>query len=342
MSLYATITTIQSPTSCSTSLSEHLVAHGGRLVVAGDTKGPSSYPLRNTKFLSYDEQLASGFFLSKHLPVNHYARKNLAYLHAIKEGATCIYETDDDNMPDESWHVREEFLVDIECVSKGKRWINVYRYFSDELIWPRGLPLAEIHTTPPPLTRICSPIRAPIQQGLVNKSPDVDAIWRLVLNRPFRFEKTPGGKSILLSAGNWCPFNTQSTWWWPVAYPLLYIPSYCSFRMCDIWKSLVAQRCLWALDMGVVFHPPEVVQERNLHDLHKDFTDEVSGYLNNTRIREILDELILDAGGLSINENLHRCYQSLISNGLLPAKEMVLLEAWLSDISSLTDGSLIV
>ena len=120
------------------------------------------------------------------------------------------------------------------------------------------------------LVPMSAPKRAPIQQGLVNGSADVDAIWRLVMDREFFFEPRA---SVFLEPGNWCPFNTQTTWWWPVAYPLLYIPSYCSFRMCDIWKSFVAQRCLWELDMGIVFHAPEVYQDRNVHDLMRDFRD---------------------------------------------------------------------
>jgi hypothetical protein len=37
--------------------------------------------------------------LAESLPTGHYARKNIAYLHAIRSGARCIYETDDDNAP---------------------------------------------------------------------------------------------------------------------------------------------------------------------------------------------------------------------------------------------------
>ena len=172
-------------------------------------------------------------------------------------------------------------------------------------------------------------LRSPIQQGLVNGSPDVDAIWRLTLDRPFRFEDRP---SVYLQPGNWCPFNTQSTWWWPVAYPLLYVPSHCSFRMCDIWKSFVAQRCLWALGFGVTFHAPEVFQERNAHDLMRDFGDEVPGYLQNTRIAEVLNEIHLTAGADSVGDNLHRCYEALIRQGTFPQEEAKLVEAWLGDV----------
>lgn len=139
---------------------------------------------------------------------------------------------------------------------------------------------------------------------------------------------------VALAAGQWCPFNTQSTWWWPAAYPLLYVPSHCSFRMCDIWKSFVAQRCLWALGTGVVFHAPEVVQDRNPHDYRRDFEDEVPGYLHNARIADILTGLTLAAGEHAVADNLLACYQELIRHDIFPAAEWPLVQAWAKDCAT--------
>lgn len=407
--LFAVITTIQAPTPAVLALHARLVACGGRLVVAGDQKGPAGYAVGSggsgplavgavgsgiVDFLGLSDQEKSGFVLAENLPVGHYARKNIGYLHAIQAGATCIYETDDDNAPLDSWGPREERLkteegklkavcsraTDVEKAPTGgpkafpssvsgfqsapsPNWINVYRFFTDDVqIWPRGLPLNEIRRLQTadcrPKTKdgrrktedggrealggdleisgfqdfsvLNFPLRAPIQQGLVNGSPDVDAVWRLTQDRPFDFADRA---SVWLAPGQWCPFNTQSTWWWPVAYPLLYIPSYCSFRMCDIWKSFVAQRCLWAMDLGVVFHAPEVVQDRNEHNLMKDFADEVPGYLQNDRIAEVLEGVHLSSGADAVGDNLRRCYEALIAEGIFPQKEAGLVEAWLMDVA---------
>jgi hypothetical protein len=146
------------------------------------------------------------------------------------------------------------------------------------------------------------------------------------MDREFFFEP---GASVYLQPGNWCPFNTQTTWWWSVAYPLLYIPSYCSFRMCDIWKSFVAQRCLWELDLGIVFHAAEVYQDRNVHDLMRDFRDEISGYDKNREICEILNRIELQRGKCAVAENLLRCYEALVSKQIFPEKEIELVKAWL-------------
>ncbi|MEL6106169.1 MAG: STELLO glycosyltransferase family protein [Planctomycetota bacterium] len=351
--LHTVITTIQRPTASVLRLAQFLGNGAGNLVIAGDTKGPDSFDLTGVEgfdasqltFLDIDAQLASGFSVTEHLPTKHYCRKNVGYLHAIKAGASCIYETDDDNHPMDGWKTRDEWLARPRFVAKSAdpdgaaNWINVYRHFSDELIWPRGLPLDQIHESStiadePPET-LGAPEEgngfwAPIQQGLANVAPDVDAIWRLVLDREFTFESRA---SLMLAPGQWCPFNTQTTWWWPVVYPLLYVPSHCSFRMCDIWKSFVAQRCLWELGTGVVFHPPEVDQARNPHNLMRDFSDEVPGYESNDSIARILGDTKLATGHGEVANNLLRCYETLVARDVFPEKELPIVRAWIDDVN---------
>jgi hypothetical protein len=327
--LASVITTIHPPTPASRVLANRVGKSGGKLYIAGDSKGPDAYNAPHTVFLSLDVQLKSAFDLARILPTRHYCRKNVAYLQAMTEGATCIYETDDDNEPMDGWCPRTEILAESRAVASGeRRWVNVYRYFSSDFIWPRGLPLDEIRR-PAPETSPALALRAPVQQGLVNNSPDVDAIWRLTMDRPFDFAP---GESVYLCPGNWCPFNTQSTWWWPVAYPLLYVPSFCSFRMCDIWKSFVAQRCLWEMGLGIAFHAPEVIQERNPHDLMCDFRDEIPGYSRNRELVDLLGGLSLKAGEENVMANLRSCYAVLVDAGFFPAKEMELVDAWQGDL----------
>jgi hypothetical protein len=316
---------------------------GGTLVVSGDKKGPKEYNAdvfrTKVQFLSLADQLDGPFELARNLPTGHYSRKNIAYLEAIAQGAACIYETDDDNAPLPSWKARDEWLREVRVVltKSGReegthRWVNIYKYFTEALIWPRGLPLDEIHApapTAPMMPEGAPQLRAPVQQGLVDNSPDVDAIWRLVFDRPFCFEARP---SVYLPAGNWCPFNSQSTWWWPVAYPLLYIPSSCSFRMCDIWRSFVAQRCIWELNAGVAFHSSEVIQRRNPHDLMTDFDEELPGYNRNKGFVSVLKHLELRKGEEVVGQNLHACYEALVSAGFFPSTELGLVDAWLEDL----------
>lgn len=102
--------------------------------------------------------------------------------------------------------------------------------------------------------------------------------------------------------------------------------------MTDIWRSFVAQRCLWELGTGVVFHSPDMVQDRNEHKLMRDFEQEVPGYLGNERLCDVLAASALSASPAAVADNLFSCYRVLVREGFLPDSELPLVEAWLEDI----------
>ena len=101
--------------------------------------------------------------------------------------------------------------------------------------------------------------------------------------------------------------------------------------MCDIWKSFIAQRCLWELGYGITFHAPEVFQDRNQHDLDRDFADEVPGYTRNKEIADVLSRLQLRSGEAQIGDNLRRCYKALVAAGIFPPAELEVVELWLEN-----------
>jgi hypothetical protein len=331
--LAVVITSIQPPTESMRSLSSAIVASGGTMLVVGDERGPLEYDLPRAELITLSDQLKLPFELARLLPYGHYARKNIGYLLAFARSFACIYETDDDNAPNEMWCLRSDVT---QCQQlRARKWANVYRLFSNDLIWPRGFPLNRVADAETFLHDIEIPpqeMTCPVQQGLADLAPDVDAVWRLFLDREYYFANY---KSVWLPPGTWCPFNSQSTWWWPIAYPLMYLPSYCSFRMTDIWRSFVAQRCLWELGYGVVFHPAEVVQERNFHDLMKDFEQEVPGYLHNEQIAGALESLSLRSGREEIAANMIRCYEKLVEKKFVSARELPLIKAWVADVELL-------
>jgi len=86
--------------------------------------------------------------------------------------------------------------------------------------------------------------------------------------------------------------------------------------------------------MGVLFHGPTVRQDRNDHDFHKDFTDELPGYNHNAEMREALVSLSLN-DRMSSAEMLELCYQELIRKGWVGAGEEKILQAWISDLGAL-------
>jgi hypothetical protein len=326
------VTSIAPPNPVLQALAEGCRRHGWDFVVIGDAKSPPDFRLDGCRYFDLAAQRRLGFALALHCPTGHYARKNLGYLAAIRAGARRIIETDDDNHPlDGFWQTRERQPT--AALVSGAGWINVYRLFTDHAIWPRGFPLDAIHAPLAPYGEW--PVASsdcPIQQELADDQADVDAIYRLVLAQPVRFV---AGRAAALARGAWCPFNSQTTVWWRDAFALLYLPAGCSFRMTDIWRALIAQRIAWENGWRVLFRSPSVRQERNPHDLMRDFADEVPGYLHNRRIATTLEGLDLAPGADAIPATLQRCYDALIGLGVLPAGERALVDAWLADLAAL-------
>ena len=324
------VTSIHVPNAAMRKLAEGCVEHGWDFIVAGDGKSPSDYTLDGCRFLSLDAQRKSGFALGKICPERSYTRKNIGYLAAMQGGAEVIVETDDDNHPKhEFWTPRK---MEVRCRRiEAEGWVNAYLYFTKDFIYPRGLPLNHARDAVPeagqPLIYKC-----PIQQGLADNDPDVDAVYRMLFPLPFDFEIAHD--PILLGGGAWCPFNSQNTTFFKSAFPLLYLPAHCSFRMTDIWRSFVAQRILQAKGLGVQFHGPSVWQERNDHDLHRDFMDELPGYSNNAEMRAALLELPL-APDDSLQKMMEDCYQILIRHDWVGREEETLLQSWFADLHDL-------
>ncbi|MCW2977582.1 MAG: hypothetical protein JWM06_2863 [Actinomycetia bacterium] len=323
------ITSIAEPTPALQTLAAAARGRDFDFILIGDEASPASFELEGCDFYGIAQQRELELDFARVCPTRHYARKNIGYLLAMQRGAPIILETDDDTVAyDPFWQSRERSQT-VKTIAV-RRWVNVYRYFSSANIWPRGLPLDEARSPVPAYESLSfEEIACPIQQGLVDDDPDVDAVYRLLLELPFRFD---AGPSVALTNGAWCPFNSQNTAWWPEAFPLMYLPAYCSFRMTDIWRSFVAQRIAWANGWGVLFHEPTVSQDRNAHELMRDFGDEVVGYLDNRAICAALDGLDLPSGTEHLSDNMRLAYQLLVEGGWLDERELELLDAWLADV----------
>ena len=305
------------------------INHNVSFIVVGDKKSPDAFSIDNCDYYSIDRQGNLPFRITESLPYNHYARKNIGYMVAISGGAEIIIETDDDNLPfPEFWNERRRAL-NVHYLSETG-WLNVYKYFTDKNIWPRGFALEHILDSVPQL-EAKEITNCPIQQGLAAKNPDVDALYRLTQPLPIDFGQND---SIALGNNSICPFNSQNTTWFKEAFMLLYLPSYCSFRMTDIWRSFIAQRIAWSNDWNILFHHSTVWQERNSHDLMRDFSDEISGYLHNHSIMSALQNLNLVKGKEYLGENLVTCYKKLIEMGLIASEEIDVLEAWIEDVQT--------
>ena len=326
------VTSIAGPNKALRDLAQGSSERGCYFTVIGDEASPSDFQLDGCDFYSLKRQKETGLKFAQMCPTRHYARKNIGYLLAIRNGASIIIETDDDNIPLQQFWDRRQRIQNVAIV-ENNGWVNVYRYFSDENIWPRGFPLDYLKKQVPHFETLNrGEVDCPIQQGLADDNPDVDAVYRLTLPLPQTFRKD---RRVALANGSWCPFNSQNTTWWSDVFELLYLPSYCSFRMTDIWRSFIAQRIAWLNGWAILFHEPTVRQERNVHNLLRDFEDEIPGYLNNSEICEALESLPLESGVEKIGDNLKVCYEKLVSMSLIGRKELQLVDAWIDDLEQL-------
>ena len=119
---------------------------GFSLLVAGDKKSPSQWECEGAEFLSADAQAASGLRLAERLPWNHYCRKMTGYLEAMRRGASAIIDTDDDNIPKPGWSFPPFEDSAAASLPDDLGFINAYRLFTGQFIWPRGLPLQRTWT----------------------------------------------------------------------------------------------------------------------------------------------------------------------------------------------------
>lgn len=322
MNKWIVLTTINPPTKAIGKISA-MTVRGWRCVVVGDNKTPADWSAEGVDYLSIAQQHELYGELSSEIPANHYCRKNLGYLYAIEKGAEVILETDDDNIPLEEFGARIDRCVEGDLVG-GSRWVNVYRHFTDRLIWPRGNPLDTIHQAGALLGQEAETRHdCPVQQFLADGDPDVDAIYRLLFKEPLYFNKRA---PVVLDKGSWCAFNSQNTLFFKDAFPLLYLPCHVSFRMTDIWRSFVAQAALWQQGKRLAFLPATVVQERNEHNLMRDFRDEVDGYLRNDEIALALAQLT----PTSSVEFVLSAWEALHAIGVAKDVEIHLVRSWMA------------
>lgn len=319
------VTTIQYPTQALEKLAK---IDGWHLVVVADKKTPADWHLDNCDFLSVEMQDKLPYKIIQLLPWNHYSRKNIGYLYAIEHGASIIYETDDDNYLIDTIAYLPEHKQTLQYVTDAIA-MNTYADFGQPLVWPRGFPLNHLNSASK-YTLEFKETFIPIQQGLVNSDPDVDAIFRLT-HAASEIAFDSGQEAISLPKQTMCPFNSQNTIFRYAAFWGLVLPITPKFRVCDIWRGYWVQRILWDMNASLCFLSASANQYRNEHNLIKDFEDEIDLYLQaESFIRSALawnsQEITLKKRSISLMEHL-------IAQNYFKPLELDLLKAWFDDLN---------
>lgn len=338
------ITTINPPT---VAIRKFIDMDGLDVVIVADKKTPvDAYAGLDCVLLTVEEQHRRFPAFDAMLPFNHYARKNMGYLYAIRQGYQTILETDDDNIPYDDWLEKSARPADVSSAKlfevRGQKYINIYKQFSDLSIWPRGLPLR--HVLSEGSVGDVKPTENPahffddmsILQGLADGDPDVDAIFRLtspLAAAEITFKQT--NAYYKLGVEQFCPGNTQNTAWLKSAdFFLMYVPSYISFRFCDILKMYIAQAFAKAAGRSLVFQGATVFQDRNPHDFFKDFQQECEMFLQTEQLVDLIQSCLQQAGVARLEDVFLHLYEQLVRlNIIKDEREVALLRCWLDEVA---------
>jgi hypothetical protein len=269
-------TTIYNP---SKALLKYAEMRDWQLIVVGDTKTPhEKYKnIKNILYVTPEDQEKMDIKLSNLIGWRCIQRRNFGYILAYKLGADIVATIDDDNIPLNNWGKNiylnkkdsyNKFITDLIAFDP----LSIFKF--KEKIWHRGFPVQLINRKDK-LKKTKGKIIPHVQANLWNVNPDIDAFNRACLKKEnFTFDLKKPYFSNKLS-----PFNSQNT---ILAREIL--KHYFLFphvgRMDDIWASYYVQ----AKGFKVLYCEATVKQDRNLHDLVKDFNDEIIGYNNNLNL----------------------------------------------------------
>lgn len=255
--------------------------------------------------------------LYKLLPENHYSRKNIGYIYAIKNKYTTIAELNDDIYINDNWNT---YMYDYLHVVWGNQWINIYKYFTDKLIWPRGLPISKKNNSYTSINKLISCEDIAIYQGLIDISPDCDAVYNLcTTNDNFTFDKNIS--PIAINNQTMCPFNSKNTIW-KSCFEYLYLPSTVNGTYTDILRSYIANYGLQKHNKYLAYTPATATCER----------------INYTNINILENELqIYNSWDIINNLNVHlntdmdlyTMYNELYKLNIVDEQELNIIQAWL-------------
>jgi hypothetical protein len=259
---------------------------------------------------------------------NTIARRNIAFLEALKWGADLVYSWDDDNIPVSTDHfgkLEDIFVEPFNGIKVG----NHFWFDPGSLLIPpvrhRGYPHDMPHRSKAePVTDT----KIGVAAGLVIGDPDIDAVTRVVLHPNIGQVHLLGQIGVVVDPDTWTVFNSQNTAVIRELIPAWFMMPHVG-RHDDIYASLIVQRVARERDLHVHFGPPFTYQQRNTHNLIHDLRAEIDGMENVTRLAELLDAIILP--GKSVLDDTRIIYRALEHCTFLPDEAIYAAHAWLDD-----------
>ena len=296
--IYIATTTINPPTKALKLFAKN---KNCKLIVALDKKS-KRFNLKNSVVLSTKYQEKKWPKLSKLIGWNCIQRRNFAILEAYNRGAEVIALIDDDNIPYNNWFKNIYVDKKINCkeILTNKKIFDPVGYTNHSNLWHRGLPLELVNNRKYKIGKK-NLIRPDIQANFWNGDPDIDAVCRMIFKPECNFKKS----LFPFFSKKISPFNSQNT-----LISRKVVRDYFLFphigRMDDIWASFYVT----SKNYKVIYNEPTVYQQRNVHNLIKDFKDEYIGYTNS----------------LNLVENLYKDSNNIYK--FLPKKSSLAFDEW--------------
>ena len=296
--IYIATTTINPPTKALKLFAKN---KNCKLIVALDKKS-KRFNLKNSVVLSTKYQEKKWPKLSKLIGWNCIQRRNFAILEAYNRGAEVIALIDDDNIPYKNWFKNIYVDKKINCkeILTNKKIFDPVGYTNHSNLWHRGLPLELVNNRKYKIGKK-NLIRPDIQANFWNGDPDIDAVCRMIFKPECNFKKS----LFPFFSKKISPFNSQNT-----LISRKVVRDYFLFphigRMDDIWASFYVT----SKNYKVIYNEPTVYQQRNIHNLIKDFKDEYIGYTNS----------------LNLVENLYKDSNNIYK--FLPKKSSLAFDEW--------------
>jgi hypothetical protein len=302
-----------------------------KFFVATDEKTPeeiSGLGIANTVFVRAGNY--GDWKCSEAIGWNTLARRNIAFLEALKWGADIIYSWDDDNIPTSSYHfVPFDGPWAFDGIDVGAPdWFD-----PGFLLIPRtrhrGIPYGRLDA---PRIGTVTGVKIGVMAGLVIGDPDVDATTRMELRPDIGQVHLLGQAGVIVDPNTWTVFNSQNT-----AVIRELIPAWFMMpgagRHDDIYASLIVQRVARERGYHVHFGPPFTYQQRNQHNLVTDLRSEIDGMENVSWIAEGLDSIRIPAD--TVVNAVRHIYGNLIALKRIPEQSFVAAMAWLEDVEGL-------
>lgn len=305
--------------------------------IAGDRKSPD---LKITKML---EDVPNHMYFSidwyhawrcqKLLGENTLARRNVAFLEALKWGADAIVSWDTDNYP-----INGNYFFDFQEVlrvpyngilASGKDgWFDAGAYLRPPAKH-RGFPIQRKHQ---PVYGTITDAKVGVVAGLILNDPDVDAVTRIA--------QAPDSQevSLLMEAGvvvdphTWTAVNTQNTAVIRDLVPAWFLGPGLE-RMDDIYAGMIVQRVGRERGYHVHFGQPFALQQRHPHDLVKDLRAEIDGYERVVQLAELLDSIMLV--GKNTIDDTRKIYATLEHCEWYPKQAVKAAHAYLDDCETI-------